>query len=93
MDQNGCLLSGIPNEINKEVIYLSVLIPINDLERNANQRKLQMGNWWGDFAHMPQLENNKSWGRYAIKKISIQYDIPIFDSFNEALDSLYFLNY
>jgi hypothetical protein len=94
MYKNSCFLGSVPSEIHKEVLYLSALIPINDLERNANKRKLSLGNWWGDFAHMPQLENNKSWGRYAVKKISTEHNIRIFDSFSEALDSLYFfLNY
>lgn len=94
MYKNSCFLGGIPSEIHKEVLYLSVLIPINDLERNTKQRKLALGNWWGDFENIPHLENNKSWGRYAVKKISTEHNIRIFDSFSEALDSLYFfLNY
>jgi len=63
------------------------------LQRNADKRKLLYGNFAGDFSNMEQLENNMSYGRVAVIKISTEYDIPIFDSFYHALDSLYFLNY
>jgi len=93
MDQDSCFIGGVPSEIDKEVVYLSVLIPIGTLQRNADKRKLIYGNFSGDFTHMGELQNNLSYGRVAVIKISTEYDIPIFDSFYHALDSLYFLNY
>ena len=93
MDQDSCLIGGVPSEIDKEVVYLSVLISIGTLQRNTDKRKLLHGNFAGDFSHMGELQNNPSYGRVAIIKISTEYDIPIFDSFCHALDSLYFLNY
>ena len=92
MDQDSCFMGGVPSEIDKEVVYLSVLIPMGTLQRNTDNRKLLYGNFSGAFEHMWEIQNNKSWGRYAVKKISTEYDIPIFDSFYSALDSLYFLN-
>ena len=94
MDQDSCFIGGVPIEINKEVLYLSVLIPIDALQRNADKRRFEHGNFPNAFSHMGELQNNPSYGRVAVIKISTQYDIRIFDSFSEALDSLYFfLNY
>ena len=94
MDQDSCFIGGVPSKIDKEVLYLSVLIPIDALQRNAEKRRFEHGNFPGAFSHMGELCNNKSYGRVAVIKISTQYDIRIFDSFSEALDSLYFfLNY
>lgn len=52
MDQDSCFMGGIPSEIDKEVVYLSVLIPMGTLQRNTDKRKLLYGIFAGDFSHM-----------------------------------------
>lgn len=77
----------------KEVAFLTVIIPLQDLERNVQLRKQLYGDWAGSFSHLNSLIHSPEFGRNSLINLSKKFDVPIFDSIEKAIDSVFVLNY
>ena len=78
-----CVLTAnhIPNQ--EEYIYAIVLIDKEQLNRQSNKRKIEDpdSGWIGEV-----IFSHPEFGYYAIQQTAQEYNIPVFTTFEEALD-------
>lgn len=86
LPENSCILGRV-NETHQEgIIYLTVIIPMEELERNLASRIAKEPNH--GWNNLDLILNHPTDGRFKLEEVSKRFNIPIFQSFTEALLSL-----
>jgi len=84
LPKNCCILGKCHEPNTTEFIYVSVLLDEEVLKLQIQKRK---NRWKGGYwANKDNIFNHETLGYNILKKISIKYDIPIYNNFDEALD-------